>query len=132
MTLANAIARKINNDRKAGATGGTLDLSTGTPEDFVPTGRTYDFAIGGDHGVPEYKRKRITGRGIEAWLRPHLGGYCPPVIGWWAEDDTIVLDVTLIWSGTDHEKTKARALEIAAERGERAVFDFTAGEVVNV
>lgn len=132
MTLANAIARKINADHKAGAPGGTLDLTSGTPEDFAPTGRTYDFAIGGDLDVPEYKRKRVTGRGIEAWLKPYFGGFSPAVIGWWVEDDYIVLDVTLIWSGTDYEKTKARALEIAADRGERAVFDFTAGECVTV
>lgn len=132
MTLANAIARKINNDHKAGAPGGTLDLSTGTPEDFTPSKITHDFAIGGGMGVPEYARKRITGKGIESWLRPYFGTFAPAFVGWWVEDGKIVLDVTTVWSGTDYEKTKARALEIAAEREERAVFDFTSGECVTV
>lgn len=125
MTLANAIARKINNDLKAGAPGGTLDLSTGTPEDFAPSDRTYSFAIGGGAGVPEYKRKRVTGRGIEAWLRPYFGPWAPAFVGWWVEDGQVVLDVTTVWTGTDYADTLTEAVKIGMERGERAIYDFT-------
>lgn len=126
------IAQKIRAGVAAGAPGGTLEI---TPEDVRNFGSVrglHSFAIGGD-GTPEKKCKRVTARVLRAWLAPYWGpNNCPRFIGWWMEDGTIVLDVPTIWSGTDYEATRAKAEEIGRERGERAIYDFTADEDITL
>lgn len=120
------IASHVRTSAAAGATGGTLQVASDGVRDFAPAAGLYSFAIGGE-GTPEKKIKRVTARVLENWLAPFFGsGMVPPFIGWWLENDRIVLDVPTIWTGTDYEKTRARAVEIGRDRGERAIYDFTA------
>lgn len=126
------VASHIRFHKSTGHTGGTLEITPEGPRNFVPSSGLFSFAIGGE-GTPEKRVKRVTGRVIRDWLKPYHGeGMVPRFLGWWLEDGTIVLDVPTIWSGTDYEKTRSKAIEIGRERGERAIYDFTAAEDITL
>lgn len=126
------IAQKIRAGVATGAPGGTLEISAEGVRNFDSVPGLHSFAIGGD-GTPEKKVKQVTARGLQAWLRPYHGdNMVPRFIGWRLEDGVIVLDVPTIWSGTDYEATRAKAEEIGRARGERAIYDFTAAEDIEL
>lgn len=128
------IASHIRFHASIGHTGGTLEITETGPVNFDPstTPGLFSFAIGGD-GTPEKRVKRVTASVIRNWLKPYHGtDMIPRFIGWWLEGDTIVLDVPTIWSGTDYEATRAKAEEIGRARGERAIYDFTAAEDIDL
>ena len=126
------IAQKIRAGVAAGAPGGTLEIFPEGVKEFGSVRGLHSFAIGGD-GTPEKKVKRVTARVLRAWLAPYHGdNMIPRFVGWWLEDDYIVLDVPTIWSGTDYEATRAKAEEIGRARGERAIYDFTAAEDITL
>lgn len=126
------IASHIRSHKANGHTGGTLEITETGPRNFDPAAGLFSFAIGGE-GTPEKRVKRVTARVLRNWLEPFHGpNMCPRFVGWWVENGTIVLDVPTIWSGTDYEATRAKAVEIGRARGERAIYDFTAAEDITL
>lgn len=126
------IASHIRYYSSIGCPGGTIEISASGPRNFDPYPGLFSFAIGGD-GTPEKKVKRVTARVLRNWLAPHHGpDIVPRFIGWWLENDTIVLDVPTIWSGTDYDATREKAEKIGRERGERAIYDFHNGEDIEL
>lgn len=126
------IATHIRHCASIGAPGGTLEISAEGVRNFDSVPGLHSFAIGGE-GTPEKKCKRVTARLLRAWLKPYHGdNMVPRFVGWWLEDGVIVLDVPTIWSGTDYDATRAKAEEIGRARGERAIYDFTAAEDIEL
>lgn len=126
------IASRIRYAASTGETGGTLEIFPEEVKEFGSVRGLHSFAIGGE-GTPEKRVKRVTARVLRNWLEPFHGpNMCPRFVGWWLEDGTIVLDVPTIWSGTDYEATRAKAIEIGRARGERAIYDFTAAEDITL
>ena len=126
------IASHIRHYAAIGCSGGTLEVTSEGVRNFDPHPGLFSFAIGGD-GTPEKKVKRVTARVLRAWLAPYFGpDTCPNFIGWWVENGVVVLDVPTIWTGTDYEATRAKAVEIGKARGERAIYDFHTGEDIDL
>lgn len=122
---ANLIAA-IKDSMARGETGGTYVLEDGTARDFTPTAGLYTFAIGG--AGEEYRVKRLTARGVAAWMNRNTGALMSSGhVGYWIHEGEIYLDITTIWAGTDYDKTRAKALELGAERDEISIYDFHTG-----
>lgn len=127
--LAANLAAAIKASEARGEMGGTYALAGEEVRDFSPLDGLYCFAVGG--AGEEYKVKRVTVRGLEAWIRRNVweimsAGH----VGYWIHEGTVYLDVTTIWAGTDYELSREAAMKLGTDRGELAIWDFTAQEEI--